>query len=167
MGLFEKLHSKKNNFNELKEIIENNGVKLTYCDFAIPALGFATFDGIYIKKNIDEIIDDDMIFFVIAHEFCHYLSFKKAGVEKHLEKLSSTDWNVFFKHVIHEEMLADKFGTFLFYKINKRVYEGFTQKLHKKINQYKYGEVLKEELFKKYSNNIKEYNELVNSLIIN
>lgn len=166
--LFSNLHSDRYNFNGLYQFIVDNNIPIEFVRFNVSALGMASFNKVYIKKDLLYCdVDLNLYFMVIAHEIGHYLSYKKYGLEYHLDRLSSTDWNYFYEHIIHEEIFAEKFACILYYKLNKHVYYGYRQDLHLKENRREYKKLTKKHLFKRYTNDVEDYQKAVDSLIIN
>lgn len=164
--MFDNLHTEKLNFKGLYQFIIDKDVKMEFVGFKVSALGMAAFDKIYINKRMICSFEADFIFAVICHEIGHFLSFKKHGNQYHMDRLSSTNWDEFIGHVIHEEILADKISTLLYYKLNKVSYTGILQNLHLKHNQDKYSTIIKNSLFGLYPNDINEYQKVVESMII-
>lgn len=166
-SIFDKLHDEKYNFKGLYSFIVDNEIPIEFVGFKFTVLGMAAYDKIYISKTIARDFSKEAIFFVIGHEVGHYMSFKKRGYQYHLDILSSTDFDIVFNHVIHEEILADKFSGMLFYALNHRLYDGLLkQHLHLKNQQMKYKPIIRGTLFGLYSNDIGEYEEAVESLIV-
>lgn len=164
--LFYNIHSEKYNFIGLYHFIIDNDIAIEFVEFRIQALGMAAYDKVYIHKNAAFNIDDDLFFHVISHEIGHYLSFRKYGHQFHLDRLSSNDWDVFFNHVIHEEIFADKFASLLYFRLNGHIYDGLKQNLHKKERQSDYAILARENLFGVYTNDIEDYQRAVKSLIL-
>lgn len=162
--LFDSLHSERYNFKGLYQFIIDNEIPIEFVNFRVNAAGMASYDKIYISNRFIN-IDYDVLFMVISHEIGHFLSYRKFGIQYHLDRLSSSDWDLFYNHVIHEEILADKFSYLLYYKLNKHVYTGYRQRLHLKERQIEYAVPTKATLFRKYTNNIDDYQRAVESLI--
>ena len=75
------------------------------------------------------------------------------------------DFDEFFKHILGEELIADRYGCFMYYNLTKEVYpKSMTQNLHIKevVDRYK---STARALYGQIDNDEKKYKELVNKFI--
>lgn len=131
-------------FRSLVSFMENSeyhfiGAKI------VGALGIATYKKAYFNMFRFMSHDDQYVFFVILHEYCHMLAVDRIGLDGMIKQFQETDVKKFTWHFIKEEILADRFARFWFYKMNKKVFPYYrTQQLECESNQ------------KDYENNISE-----------
>ena len=162
------LKDKKNgiDLNPLITIMEDSGIEFKNCKLNGP-FGMATHLHVYLDLNkIIESFNPSMIWYIVLHEIGHYRRIQKMGKDKMLEMFSLDDFEAFYWHVITEEIFADRYASFIYYKNNKKEFpRNATQQLHLKGNQIKYKGSI-EPLFGVVKNNEKNYIELVESYII-
>lgn len=154
------------NVDELISFMENSGVKYYMADLRGP-LALATFYGVYIDINSIKLksFSDKLMYFVILHETAHVKRMKKLGKKEILKNLSLNDFDEFFKHILGEELIADRYGCFMYYNLTKEVYpKSMTQNLHIKevVDRYK---STARALYGQIDNDEKKYKELVNKFI--
>ena len=154
------------NFKSLIEFMEST--KINFIDNTIRGnYGIATYDAIYLNINlIDNRLDDKTMFFVILHEIAHYKRMQLIGKNGVIESFSNKDFDMFSEHIIFEEILADRYGSLVYYKLNKKLYpKNSTHCLDNPINQEKYKIGLKKTLFGVINNKEEEYDNLIKHMI--
>jgi hypothetical protein len=154
----------KLNFAGLLAWMESNGVPYKSRRLKGP-VGMATFDGIYINLEMALCYPPNLLFFVILHETAHYKRIKKMGKSNVIKFLSDKEFDVFFDHVVTEEIIADRYGR-LVYRIMNGVNFPIqvTQQLELPYKREKYKGTARH-LFDKIDNSEEKYNELVKSFI--
>ena len=146
--------------------MENTGVKYYLADLAGP-LALATYYGVYIDLNAikNRGLSEMLIYFIIFHETAHMKRIKRMGKKLLLKNLSTTDFDVFFEHVLGEELVADRYGCYMYYNLTKKVYPKFmTQQLDIKENAERY-KGLARQLYGQVDNDENKYKELINKFI--
>ncbi len=152
------------NFTKLVEMLETSEYEFIGSVLRGP-MGLATYKKAYFDMNRFDDEDNQLIFFVILHEYCHVMKIDKIGKEEMISQLSEDDFNIFCNHIIGEEILADRFGSFYYYQLNKRLYPRYrTQCLEDQDEKDSYmdqiidihGQIKNEET----------YNDLINYFII-
>jgi len=164
-ALVENLSSK--NVDSLICFMENTGIKYYMADLRGP-LALATFYGVYI--DIDNIkskgVSSMLMYFVILHETAHMKRIKKLGKKEILKQLSLNNFDDFFNHVLNEELIADRYGCYMYYNLTKNVYpKSMTQNLHIKEVADRYKSTARA-LYGQIDNDEKKYKELVNKFIM-
>lgn len=160
--LLEKLKNEK--FRPVLNFMKETKIEFKLVDCNNVFMGMATFKRIYLsEKLLNE--NDDIIIFVILHEIAHFRRFEKFGIEKALENLSNTDFEIFFNHLIDEEIFADRYACFIFNKLYCRTFNRQrTQQLHLEYNKNRYKNQAKQ-LFKLIENNMDSYNNAINKFV--
>lgn len=103
------------------------------------ATGVATYNKAYFDLKTITHYDDQYIFFLILHEYCHMLVINKIGFDGIINQLKESDINIFTNNFIKEEILADRFGRIWFYKMTKKLFPYYrTQQLEKLSNRLEY-----------------------------
>jgi len=153
------------NFLGLIEYMKRSNLK--YQDKRlIGSLGLATFDSIIIDLTMLNKYDNNLVFHVFLHETAHMKRIKKLGPDNILKLLSDTNFEAYCNHIFTEEIIADRFSSLLFLKLNKFIIKNsYSQNLHLKDNQTKYLGVITQN-FNVIKNDINKYNNLVESYII-
>lgn len=133
-------------------------------------LAMATFEGVFIDINriIDKswMNDSRLMYFIILHETAHIKRMKKLGKTEILKNLSLEVFNDFFEHVIGEELIADRYGCYLYQKLNKKEFPSYmTQQLDLEINKERYKQTARG-FFGRIQNDEKKYKELFEQFII-
>jgi len=155
-----------NKTNDLICFMENTGVKYYLADLNGP-LALATYYGVYIDLNSikNRGLSEMLIYFIIFHETAHMKRIKRMGKKLLLKNLSTTDFDVFFEHVLGEELVADRYGCYMYYNLTKKVYPKFmTQQLDIKENAERY-KGLARQLYGQVENDENKYKELINKFI--
>ena len=120
------------NFTKLVEMLEDSEYEFIGGRLR-GIMGLATHKKAYfdmIRMNEE---DNQLIFFVILHEYCHVLRIDRIGKGGMIKKLSTDNFDEYFEHIIEEEILADRFGSYFYHHHNKRNYPKYrTQQLNKK-----------------------------------
>ena len=163
-ALIDNLPSK--NVEALICFMENAGVKYYMADLRGP-LALATFYGVYIDINNIKTkgVSGMLMCFVILHETAHMKRIKKLGKKEILRNLSHKNFDDFFNHVLTEELIADRYGCYMYYNLTKEVYpKSMTQNLHIKDVADRYKSTARA-LYGEIDNDEKKYKELVNKFI--
>lgn len=164
-ALIENLPTK--NVDDLICFMENAGVKYYMADLTGP-LALATFYGVYIdiKKIKSKAVGEMLMYFVILHETAHMKRIKKLGKKEILRNLSNKNFDDFFNHVLGEELIADRYGCYMYYNLTKQIYpKSMTQNLHIKEVADSYKSTARY-LFGQIENNEDDYKKLVNKFIM-
>lgn len=153
------------NFKGLVSFLEES--EFSFVDAELhEARGMATIDNIYLdltKLNYD---DDQLIFFIILHEYCHGIRMKRMGKKEIISFLSEEDFDVMFEHVVGEEVLADRYGSLMYYHFNKEKYPRYrTQLLTETSNRVNYKDRVRP-LHGMINNSEEKYNKLMESFIV-
>ncbi len=152
-------------FDKLVEMLENSKYDFFGVTLRGP-MGLATYQKAYFDMDRLDYEDNQLIFFVMLHEYCHVMKIDKIGKEEMISQLSEEDFNIFFNHVVEEEILADRFGSFYYFLLNKELYPKYrTQQLESDEYREKYvdkiidvhGQIKDEE----------SYNKMLNYFIVN
>lgn len=111
-------------------------------------IGLATLYGIYYDlKNLDE-QPNKLKCFIMLHELAHAKRMKKLGKKKIINDLSDKDFDSFCNHIINEEIIADRYASFLYFILTKEKYPvSMTQELHLESNKVKYKKILHSTVF--------------------
>jgi hypothetical protein len=163
-ALVDNLPSK--NVEALICFMENAGVKYYMADLRGP-LALATYYGVYIDLNTikNRGLSEMLIYFIIFHETAHMKRIKRMGKKLLLKNLSTTDFDLFFEHVLGEELVADRYGCYMYYNLTKKVYPKYmTQQLDIKENAERY-KGLARQLYGQVDNDENKYKELINKFI--
>jgi len=158
--LLERNENSDLNFTKLVEMLENSkyefiGVRLR------GAMGLATYRKAYFDMDRMDEEDNELIFFVILHEYCHVLKIDRMGKAEMISQLSAEKFEDFFDHIIGEEIVADRFGSHYYYRFNKRKYPKYrTQQLNEEWSREEYkgkisdihGQITDEESYDKLMN---------------
>jgi hypothetical protein len=160
---------KKQNVDGLISFMENSGIEYHMADLRGP-FAMATFEGVFIdlKKIMSKVLIDDtrFIYFVILHETGHIKRMKKLGEKEILKKLSLSDFEEFFEDIVGEELIADRYGCYIYRKLNNETFPiHMTQQLNLEFHKNKYKDSTRK-IFGRIQNNKKNYNDLVNQFII-
>ncbi len=160
----------KNNHNRLEFInlldyMEFLGIPF-YNRRLVGAIGLATFDGIYLDIKKFNTYPNSVLFFVILHEIAHYKRFIRFGKAYMVKMISIDDFDIFFDYVVNEEMTADRYASFIYYKMNKEKYpKQYTQQLDDSYKKEQYKPIAKL-LFGVVDNNEENYKKLLEGFII-
>ena len=126
------------NFIKLLDFINDSNIPIVNSKI-VSALGMATYYKIYL--DLDNIANHPPIlrYFIILHEIGHYKRLQKKGLEYHLHKLSSTNVNILYNHILNEEIIADNYGMFAFKRLTGVEYPyEMTQQLKDYENKVKF-----------------------------
>lgn len=153
------------NFNYLLEFMSSSGIKFINRRLK-DTLGIATYYCIYLDMEKIDTYPNTLLFFIILHEMAHYKRINKMGKDIMLKNLSSDNFDEIFKHVINEEIFADRYACFIFNLFNKCEFpRSATQCLNELEKQIPYKETVMS-IFGKIKNNEENYKNLVNSFLI-
>jgi hypothetical protein len=160
---------KKQNVHGLICFMESSDIEYHMADLR-GTLAMATFEGVFIdlKQMMNkEFIDDTrLIYFVILHETAHIKRIQKLGKKEILKKLSLSDFEEFFEDIIGEELIADRYGSYIYRKLNNETFPThMTQQLNLEFYKNKHKDSTKI-IFNRIQNDEKKYKELVNQFII-
>ena len=160
---------KKENVEGLISFMEKSGIEYHMADLRGP-LAMATFYGIFIDlKRIMEqawLGDTKLIYFIILHEIAHIKRMKKLGKDKVLSKLSLENFDEFFNHILEEELIADRYGCYVFNKLNNEEYPYWmTQQLNLEFKQEQYKQTTRG-FFGRIQNSEEKYKQFVEQFII-
>ena len=152
------------NFTGLLSWMESNDVPYKSRHLKGP-IGMATFDGVYIDFNAMMIYNPSLLFFVILHETAHYKRITKMGKQAVIKFLSDENFDIFFEHVVNEEIIADRYGRLVYRLMNGANFPvQVTQQLDLPYKRERYKSTARH-LFGKIDNSEEKYNELVKSFI--
>jgi hypothetical protein len=109
-------------------------------------IGFAMHDAIYLDiKRLTTYANSMMLSYIILHEVGHAKRIAKLGKANVINMLSIKDFDEFCASVISEEVIADRYSSFVYYALNKRLFpKEATQQLHLEHNKIKYRTVAKQ-----------------------
>jgi hypothetical protein len=155
----------KLNFNSLLDFMEASGIEFKDRKLRGP-MGIATYFCIYLDLHKIDAYNDKMLFFVILHEIAHYKRIARVGKEHIIKMLSLEDFEEFCTHVITEEIIADRYGCYVFYLLNKNIFpREATQRLDEKYRQVQYKHTAKH-LFGQIQNNEENYKRVLESFLV-
>lgn len=160
---------KKQNVDGLIRFMENSDVEYHMAELRGP-LAMATFEGVFIdlKRIMSRVFMNDtrLIYFVILHETAHIKRMKKLGKEEIIKKLSLNIFDEFFEDILGEELIADRYGCYVYKKLNNEEFPThMTQQLNLDLNKNKYKETVRG-IFGRVQNDEKKYKELFEQFII-
>ena len=120
-----------NIFNILVDVMQKSNI--TFKDKRIfNSYGIATFDKIFL--DVDKLLEDfsdSMVCFIVLHEIAHYKRIQKIGKDNMLKNLSSDNFDYLHKHLLEEEIFADRYASSLYYKLTGNLFpKNLTQELH-------------------------------------
>jgi hypothetical protein len=103
-------------------------------------IGMASINNIYI--DVDNINNDRLLYFVILHETAHNKRIKKLGIDKFINSISTEVFDDLYRFLLNEEIICDRYGSFLFYIFNKQTYpKSMTQNLTFDLNKDRFKDV--------------------------
>ena len=156
----------KYDFNQLIEFMEASNI--VFKDRKLKsAAGIATYDCIYVdSSNFNFRIPDFMVYFIILHEMAHHKRLHKYGKHHFIKELSNENYDDLFEHVVGEEILADRYASRVFYKLNNEVFpKYYTQCLDDPNKKAAYRYRI-EFFFGKIQNNEEKYDNLFKQFIV-
>ena len=155
----------KLNFEGLFDLLETHNVRIRFVEFKVNAVGIATFDCIYVNLNFLHRID--IIYYTILHEMGHYLRINRFGFEYYVEHFLNNTIEDFFKYVINEEIIADRYAGFVGHYLNKdnTCFRNYSQGLEDVNKQEEYKELI-EDLFDSIPKDYDEYVKFVHENIV-
>jgi hypothetical protein len=163
----------KFDFKPLKNVLDGYGIEIKNSVLRGDNLALTTLYN-HIHFNISKLnflidykyINGDDLFFLIAHELCHYIRINKYGFDFHLTKLKSKDLEEFSTYLITEEIICDRFSKLFFYNSKGFMYNGpFNRNL---IELLEY-ELYKKKLFfthEKFLEYNLDYDKIINDYFI-
>lgn len=128
-------------------------------------MGMATHKKAFFDLDRLEKTDDQMVFFVILHEYCHVLKIERLGKEGMINQLASENFDEFLNHIINEEIVADRFASIMYYTYNKKLFPKYrTQRLEEQLEKHKYISQV-DDLFGKIKDE-ESYDKILNLFIL-
>lgn len=132
----------------------------------ISSVGIATLDNILIDINKITRYSDSLIYFIILHEIGHYKRITKLGREQIISNLSIMDFDNFTNSIVTEEMIADRYASFVFLKLNGLPFPRIqTQSLELEVNKMKY-RLKTARYFGVIKNSEENYYKLINQFVL-
>jgi hypothetical protein len=152
-------------FNPLYDHMEKSG--LVFKNRRIrQAMGIATYNGIYLDMDKFCRYTDKSKYFVILHEMCHGKRIKKFGKKWLISQMSIDDFDAFCEYIINEEIIADRYATYVLFKLTGEVLpKESTQQLYLPKNQEEYKRMIRP-LFGVVNNDEETYDKLFNTYLI-
>lgn len=139
--LLKRAETSELNFNSLISFMEEADCEFILAKL-INVLGVATDKLVYSDMRLFE-KDDQYVFFHFLHEYAHVLSIKKIGVDGVITQFMETDPEKFANIFTREEILADRFGCYWFYRMNGKVFPRYrTQQLEREDHQQGYASAI-------------------------
>jgi len=154
------------NFKSLIEFMKSTNI--VFIENRIKnSYGMATNDSIYLNTNLMLTrLNDKELFFIILHEIAHYKRIQLIGKKQVIEYFANKDFEVFSEHIIFEEILADRYGRLVYYKLNNKIYPKYsTQCLDDPMIRERYKMGLNKNLFGIIENKEEDYDNLIKSMI--
>lgn len=106
--------------------------------------GLATLWGLYFNLNKLWRYPNVIKYYIILHEIGHVKRMRKHGEDKVLSDFSQNDFDKFAESVINEEIIADRYASFVYYRLTGNVLpKNYTQKLDLPEYQERYKGLLK------------------------
>lgn len=128
-------------------------------------MGMATYQKAFFDLYRLDKTDDQMVFFVILHEYCHVLKIERIGKEGMISQLSNENFDEFLNHIINEEIIADRFASIMYYSYNRKLYPKYrTQMLEQQYQKEKYVSQV-EDLFGKIKDE-ESYDKMLNLFVL-
>lgn len=166
--IIESLEKKIKDLNKSKSLLTfMKEVGVSFKDASIiNAYGIATFDSIFLDiEKLTNDVPERLFYFIILHEIAHYKRIKKMGREAVIKNLSSDDMDILHKHLLYEEIFADRYASLLYYRLTGELYpKTLTQQLDNPFRQEEY-RIVSKTIFGRIQNDENKYNELLNSFI--
>jgi hypothetical protein len=153
-------------FEPILEFMENSGIDFRNKRLNGP-LGVATYYCVFIDLvRLTNGFNNNLIAYIILHEVGHYKRIAKMGKEGIIKNLSLEDFNEFCKFVINEEIVADRYSSFVVYLLTKELYpREATQQLHREDRQKRYKHSVRT-LFGIVKNNEENYKGLLERFVV-
>ena len=152
------------NFKLLVEFLDNSEYEFIGASLrgimGIATEGRAFFDIYWLGYE-----DNQLLYFVMLHEYCHILSIKKMGKDVMISKFALEDFDEFFEHIVDEEIKADRFAKFYFYLMNLEEYPRYrTQQLEDEYYKDKYSREIGE--LHTQIKTKEDYDKMINSFVV-
>ena len=157
------------NFEGLVQMIENCEIPCYNAVLKGNINGMATLDGIYV--NFFELVhrfDKDKLFFIILHEMAHFKRNSVYSKQEYVDMMSTHDSISYTNFVITEEIIADRYGAFVFYLLNKKVFpKDRTQQLDKESKRFIYSKRLSGtyDYIKDQIKTVEDYDTVLNQFV--
>ncbi len=97
--------------------LNNLGVRTTIMELSQDALGFGSYDQIYLSSDLSAYMDMDPNF-VVLHETAHYLQFQKYGMEGMTTNEMAKGKASYIKFMYYIERQADRYAKFCAHRLN-------------------------------------------------
>jgi hypothetical protein len=153
------------NFIKLLEFINGSNIPVVDSKL-INAIGMATYYKIHLDLDDLDFQPPLLRYFIILHEIGHYKRLQKKGLEFHLHKLSSSNVNILYKHILNEEIIADNYGMFAFRRLTGTEYPyEMTQRLKEYENKVKFMDTA-HSFIGRLQNNEDSYKSMINQYIV-
>ena len=153
------------NFIRLMNFINDSNIPVVNTKL-INAVGMATYYTIHLDINILELQPPMLRYFIILHEIGHYKRLQKKGLEFHLHKLSASNVETLYTHILNEETIADNYGMFVFKRLTGLEYPyEMTQRIKDYENKIKFMDTAYS-LFGKLENSEDKYKSMIEQYII-
>lgn len=132
--------------------------------YGVKAIAF--FDKVVVDTWQLEEMSCEKKLYVLLHELCHALRFDKVGKQNFLKKYITENIEELCDFVIYEEILADRYACFMFYRLTGNKFDwSRTQQLNLPENRKKYEGKVFSTMFKKFKNE-EEYDDYGKKLYI-
>lgn len=154
-------------FKALLDFMEASGIEYRKIGLR-GAIGLCTDYCVYLDFNKLTQLNDKIMYFVILHETAHYKRMQKMGGKDWvISNLSIKDFDAFCESIITEEIIADRFASYVYFLLNKELYpRKMTQQLDLEDNQPYYRGQLKG-VFNVVKNNEENYKNMITNFLIN
>lgn len=165
--LSEQVSSKTLNFKDLIKFLEETNFEFKSVSLKGPT-ALATHKGVFCDIDKLNRLTHSEVFFILLHEYAHAFRIKKMEVETMISLLSQEEFDDVFKHVLYEELVADRYGKIMFYCFNKTILPNhITQELNEGYRVQHYKEYLRRNIgYSTIKNSIENYNKLMESFIV-
>lgn len=162
--LLERADRSELEFSKLVTFLENSPFDFVGNKLRGP-LGLATEGRAYFDLTELDGNDDQLVFFVILHEYCHLLRINKLGKAAMVSKFSTIDFDEFIGHIVEEEILADRFASLIYRKFNNESFPWYrTQRLDDETSRDNYTIEMKN-LHGRITDEV-SYDKVLNSFIV-
>lgn len=153
-------------FIKLLSFINDNDIPVVNSNL-IGAIGMATYYRIHLDLVKLETQPHMLRYFIILHEIGHYKRLLKKGLSYHLHKLSDSNVNTLYSHILNEEIIADNYGMFTFKRLTGVDYPyEMTQRIKDFENKMKFMDTAYS-LLGRLQNNEVSYKNMISQYIIN
>ena len=136
-------------FERLIMYLEHLKIPVKNCNL-IGCFGMAIDKGIFIDvEKIFTQYDARLVFFTILHEAAHYKTIQRIGKSQVVKMLAEEDFEVFANQIIDEEIIADRYASRLFLRMNGVPFPAYyTQQLDQSYYRDQYKKGIRSKLYK-------------------